>query len=315
MAKFILSAFADEYSADITEQIAVLCELGYTHIEPRFVNGKNIATLTEGEAGGLAAALDAAGISVYSIGSPIGKIGLDDDFSAHLQLAENCFRVANILGATRVRVFSFYLPDGVERDAAFPEVCEKMTALIDLAWKYGITLCHENEAKIFGESPADCRRLLDAMGGRLRAVFDMGNFVLDGYEPIAAYESLSPYVDYFHIKDALYERAIVPAGKGEAMIAEILSRHLARLTELEHTRATTPAVCTGNCASCDNHRSTDTVITLEPHLESFGGLNQLTDSTFKNPYVFESGKHAFLAGARSLATVLSEVLAKHPESE
>ena len=281
MAKFILSAFADEYSPDPQEQLSVLKKLGYTHLEPRFIGKKNISTLTEGEARELRSALDAAGIRVYSVGSPLGKISLSDDFGAHLALAENCFRVANILGATRIRVFSFYLKDGQTRDGAFPEVAERMTALLDLADAYGVTLCHENEARIFGESPEDCKRLLDAMGGRLRAVFDMGNFVLDSYEPMAAYALLSDYVDYFHIKDALYERAIVPAGLGEAKIAEILATHI--------------------------EKGKDTVITLEPHLESFGGLNRLTDSTFKNPYVFESVGAAFLAGAEHLAAVLASI--------
>ncbi len=281
MAKLMLSAFADEYSRDIKEQIEVLNSLGYSYLEPRFIADKNVAELTESEAFELRSSLDAAGIGVYSIGSPLGKINLDDDFSTHLALAENCFRVANILGATRIRMFSFYLPDGKTREECFDDVVCRINALLDLADKYGLTLCHENEARIFGESPADCKRLLDATGGRLRAVFDMGNFVLDKYDPVAAYALLSEYVDYFHIKDALYERAIVPAGLGEAMIGEILAAHL--------------------------EKGKDTVITLEPHLETFDGLNKLVGSAFKNPYVFESPKHAFLSGADHLKKVIESM--------
>ncbi|MBR3680553.1 MAG: sugar phosphate isomerase/epimerase [Clostridia bacterium] len=281
MAKLILSAFADEYSRDVDGQIDVLTSLGYSYLEPRFIGEKNIADLTESEATELRAKLDNAGIGVYSIGSPIGKINLSDDFDAHLALAENCFRVANILGATRVRMFSFYLPEGKTREECFDAVLERINALLDLADKYGLILCHENEARIFGESPEDCKKLLDATGKRLRAVFDMGNFVLDKYNPENAYALLSDHVDYFHIKDALYERAIVPAGLGEAKIAEILAAHL--------------------------KRGKDTVITLEPHLESFDGLNKLAGTSFKNPYVFESPKHAFLAGADYLAKLVSGI--------
>ncbi len=281
MAKLLLSAFADEYSRNIDEQIYVLNTLGYPYIEPRFVGDKNIADLTETEARELKARLDEAGIRVYSIGSPLGKINLDDDFGTHLVQAENCFRVANILGATRVRMFSFYLPEGKMREECFGAVVERINALLDLADGYGLTLCHENEARIFGESPEACKQLIDATGGRLRAVFDMGNFVLDKYDPEAAYSLLSDHVDYFHIKDALYERAIVPAGLGEAKIAEILAAHLK----------------TGR----------DTVITLEPHLECFDGLNKLVGASFKNPYVFEDAKHAFLAGAEQLGAVLKGI--------
>lgn len=281
MAKLILSAFADEYSRSPDEQISVLTSLGYTHIEPRFVGGKNVADLTETESRELRAKLDCAGIKVYSVGSPLGKINLADDFAPHLLQAENCFRVANILGATRVRMFSFYLPEGKTREECFDGVIARLTALLDLADKYGLTLCHENEARIFGESPDDCKRLLDALGGRLRAVFDMGNFVLDSYDPEKAYDLLSNYIDYFHIKDALYERAIVPAGLGEAKIAEILTAHL--------------------------KSGRDALITLEPHLECFDGLNKLTETAFKNPYLFENEKSAFLAGADHLSKIVKAI--------
>lgn len=281
MAKFILSAFADEYSRNIDEQLAVLKRLGYTHIEPRFIGERNVADLSESDARDLKARLDREGISVYSVGSPIGKVSLYHEFTSYLSYAEDVFRNASILGARCVRVFSFYMPEGVTREEAFPLVVSKMWALCDLADKYGLTLCHENEAKIYGESPECCLALLEALGGRLRAVFDMGNFVLDGYNPVEAYTLLSDYIEYFHIKDALYERAIVPAGLGEAKIAEILTARRAL--------------------------GTDTVITLEPHLQTFDGLGSLTDSTYKNPYVFESQKAAFLAGADALKGVLEEI--------
>ena len=281
MTKLILSAFADEYSRDVNEQIAVLNRLGYTHIEPRFVGDKNISELTEDEANELASTLASAGIKVYSIGSPIGKINLADDFDAHLDLAENCFEIANILGATRVRMFSFYLPEGKSREECFPAVLERINALLDLAEKYGLTLCHENEARIFGESPEDCKKLFDATGGRLRAVFDMGNFVLDKYDPEKAYDLLSDYIDYFHIKDSLAAGAIVPPGLGEARIPEILAEYLSE--------------------------GEDFVVTLEPHLETFSGLNALVGKSFDNPYKFESPESAFDEAAERIKRIISSL--------
>ena len=281
MAKLILSAFADEYSRDVNEQIDVLNSLGYSYLEPRFIADKNIANLTESEARDLRARLDAAGIRVYSVGSPLGKINIADDFSEHLTLAENCFRVANILGATRIRMFSFYLPEGKSRGECFDAVLERINAFLDLADKYGLTLCHENEARIYGESPEDCKRLIDATGGRLCAVFDMGNFVLDGYRPYPdAYEMLKEHVEYFHIKDALYKGAIVPPGLGEASIKEILAAH-------------------------SEKTSKNFFITLEPHLETFDGLNALVGKTFENPYKFASKEEAFLTAIKNLKELLN----------
>ena len=95
-----------------------------------------------------------------------------------------------------------------------------------LAREYGVTLCHENEAKIYGDVPSRCKELMEHFGGELKCVFDMGNFVLEGVDPYEAYKMLQDDIAYFHIKDALYAGAIVPAGRGEARIKDILDRDL-----------------------------------------------------------------------------------------
>ena len=49
MAKFVLSAFADEAGTTLDEQIAALKRNGISYIEPRNINGKPILTLTDDE--------------------------------------------------------------------------------------------------------------------------------------------------------------------------------------------------------------------------------------------------------------------------
>ena len=49
MAKFVLSAFADEAGSSIEEQIAALKANGIDFIEPRNIGGKGILTLTDEE--------------------------------------------------------------------------------------------------------------------------------------------------------------------------------------------------------------------------------------------------------------------------
>ncbi len=282
MGKIILSAFSDEYSRDIDRQIEALKTLGFTHMEPRFLGDKNVADLTEEEAVQLRRALDEAGILVSAIGSPIGKISIDDDFDAHLAMAERTFRTANILGAKNIRMFSFYFPEDKTREQVRDAVIERLEALLDLADKYGVTLCHENEARIYGESAEYCLDLLQHFGGRLRCVFDMGNFVLDGCEPYPhAYSLLSEYIEYFHIKDSFPEGAIVPPGLGKASIRELLAAHKAR--------------------------GGDFIITLEPHLQLFSGLNALTDSRFENPYKFETQEAAFTEAARLIKEIVNSL--------
>lgn len=268
MSRYILSAFADEYAASAKEQLQALCRFGIGHVELRGVDGKNISSLTQSEVTSLKQLLDEHGIKVSAIGSPIGKIALDGDLEAHLALARRTFEIARTLGARYVRMFSFYAPAGKCITACRAEVLEALERLLDLADEYGVELCHENEAAIYGDIPERCLELVGHFSGRLRCVFDMGNFVLEGVDPVAAYRLLQPHIAYFHIKDALGAGAVVPPGKGEACIAEILCAHSTFAKE-------------------------DFFVSLEPHLQTFSGLNALVGRAFENPYQYPDAKAAF----------------------
>ncbi len=280
MKKIIMSAFADEYSPELDIQLKMLNENGIGYIEPRFLLGKNVADLTESEAREVKSKLSASGICVSAIGSPLGKINLADNFDSHLEKTRRVLEVAKILNTDKVRMFSFYLREGKTRDECRGEVIDKLGRMIDLAESYGVKLCHENEAAIYGESPERCLDILDTFGGKLRAVFDMGNFVLDGYRPFPdAYNTVKSYIEYFHIKDSLFAGAIVPPGCGEASIKEILTVH----------------------SECSD---TPFIATLEPHLETFDGLNSLVGKKFDNPYKFENKETAFLTAINKLKEIL-----------
>ncbi len=279
MEKLILSAFSDEYADDLNEQCEALNGFGFEYIEMRGVNGKNVSALSKSEVRETKRVLNAHGIKVSSIGSPLGKIKLDGDISGHLETAKRVFETANELGAKNIRMFSFYLPDGKTREECKGQVFDELEKLVKLSEEYGVNLCHENEALIYGESPEKCLEILEYFDGRMKCVLDMGNFVLDGYNPMQAYKTLSPYIEYFHIKDALYAGAIVPAGKGEAQIKEILDDYKASATK-------------------------DTFITLEPHLQTFSGLNALVGKTFENPYKYADQKSAFTDAVAKLKELL-----------
>ena len=280
MAKLILSAFADEYATDFTSQLKALNNFGFGYIEVRGVDGKNVSTLNNEEVKLAKTKLNDYGIKVSSIGSPLGKIKLDDDLNAHYETAKRVFETANELGAKNIRMFSFYMPDGKTPDDCEAEVIDAVGNLVKIASEYGVTLCHENEAKIYGESPEKCKKLLDTFGGKLKCVFDMGNFVLDGFKPYPdAYNLLSNHVEYFHIKDSLYAGAIVPPGKGEAQIKQILDDY-----KLNGKK--------------------DTFITLEPHLQTFDGLNALVGKSFDNPYKYENAQVAFTDAVNKLKELI-----------
>ena len=144
MANWILSAFADEYSSNLADQIKALQDLEIGHIELRFLNGKNVADLTANEAAEVKKQLDAGGIRVSAVGSPLGKINLGDPFSVHLEKACRVFESANLFGTAYVRMFSFYLHPNKSRGDCRSEVIDKVGALLDLADRFGLKLCHEN---------------------------------------------------------------------------------------------------------------------------------------------------------------------------
>ena len=270
MSKVIFSAFSDEYDSCFEEQLLGVTSLGINHIEIRGVDGKNVSTLSDYELSEVKKKLDFYGVSVSAIGSPIGKVKLDSDLDAHLDMSRRVFDIANELGTSRVRMFSFYAPEGEGIIAHKSEVMHELSRLVEAAKKSGVTLCHENEALIYGDVPHRCREILDAFKGDIKCVYDMGNFALDGINPYPdAYRLLRDDIEYFHIKDALSAGAIVPPGKGEAHIADILKEH------------------------CE-YASEDFFISLEPHLQLFSGLNQLAGRKFDNPYKYNDMKEAFV---------------------
>ena len=275
----MISAFADEYSDNFLEQCKALNDFDIPFIEIRHADGKNISEMDKSDVLEMVKKLKDHNLGVSSIGSPIGKIKLDGDIQGHFDTAEKIFEYANMLGAKNIRAFSFYLPDNKTREECKTQVFDNLAKLLEIAQKYGVTLCHENEALIYGEGPNQCLELLDTFKGKLKCVFDMGNFVLDGYDPVKAYELLKDYVEYFHIKDSLSAGAIVPPGKGEAKIKEILKAY-------------------------DDSDKKPTFITLEPHLQTFAGLNALVGKSFDNPYKYPDQKTAFTDAVKNLKELL-----------
>ena len=280
MANIKLSAFSDEYTDRFEDQLAGMRRFGIDHIELRHADGKNVSVLTEREVSEIRKKTEYFGIGVSAIGSPLGKITLDGDMDAHMETARRVFETANALGTRFVRVFSFYAPAGKEISEMRGEVLDALERLVLLARSHGVTLCHENEAKIYGDTPARCRALLDHFGGELKCVFDMGNFVLENVDPYPeAYALLQGDIAYFHIKDALCAGAIVPPGRGEARIAEILAAH-------------------------KRYAKEDFFVSLEPHLQLFSGLNALVGRSFENPYRYADAQSAFADAVRKFKELI-----------
>ena len=147
MARFILSAFADEAQADLKGQIAALKRNNIGFIELRNIDGKCVIDYTDEEIEGFAEELHESGINVSSLGSPIGKYNITDDFAPHFEKFKKACKTCKILGTDKMRMFSFFIPDGKDAMDYKDEVLSRLNTMLDYAEKEGIFLCHENEAR------------------------------------------------------------------------------------------------------------------------------------------------------------------------
>lgn len=220
-----ITGFADEISDDVREQCEVLAHLGIHHLEFRAGWGTNVADLSDRQLTEAAAILADHEISVSSIGSPIGKVSVTDDFAAHLERFDRCLHVADLFGAPFVRVFSFF-PAPSSPEQARPEVLRRMSALVDRARGRDVVLLHENEKEIYGDIPARCADVLSHTDSpALQAAWDSANFVQCGVRPYdEGYGLLRPWIAYVHVKDArARDGSVTPAGEGDGDIRRILA--------------------------------------------------------------------------------------------
>jgi sugar phosphate isomerase/epimerase len=218
-----LTGFADEISPDLDEQVATLAAEEMRHIEFRSAWKTNILDLSDAQVEQAKATLDAAGIGVSSIGSPIGKIAITDDFAPHLERFDRALEVAKRLGAPYIRIFSFFIPEGDDPATHRDEVLDRLRQIVARAEGHDVTLLHENEKEIYGDIPERCLDIVASIDSpTLRVAWDPANFVQCGVRPhTEGYEALRPYIAYVHVKDAkLAGGQVVPAGEGDGEVRE-----------------------------------------------------------------------------------------------
>jgi len=220
-----LSGFADEISAQLEEQLRVLELEGIQHLELRGVWGKNVVELDDGELKRIRQSLGSGGFGVSAIGSPIGKIGIEDPFEPHLDVFRRVLDIAVALESPYIRLFSFYIPKGKQPESYRNQVLDRLSAMLEAADGSGVVLLHENESGIYGNTAERCCDLLDSLTNlNLRAIFDPANFVQQRQRPYSeCYPLLEEYIEYCHIKDALMtDGKVVPAGEGDGEVRELL---------------------------------------------------------------------------------------------
>jgi sugar phosphate isomerase/epimerase len=220
-----LSGFIDEISDDFSEQCKVAAGLGLRYVEVRSAWGTNILDLDDAQLTTVRETLAEHGLKVSSIGSPIGKISIGDDFPPHLKRMRRAVEVAELLEAPYIRLFSFFIPEGIDPDSRRDEVLSRMSTLAEAAADSDVILVHENEKEIYGDIPRRCLDIVTSVDSpTLQLAWDPANFVQVGVRPFTeGYSMLRPYVGYIQIKDALLaDGTVVVAGAGDGEVVETI---------------------------------------------------------------------------------------------
>jgi sugar phosphate isomerase/epimerase len=271
MAK--MSAFADEVVDDFRGQVEFLAKEKVGYIEPRFVDKKNLMDLNQKELAEVRKLIRDHGLKVSAIGSPIGKVKLDQPFKPHLDKFKHAVELAQYLETPFIRMFSYYAPEGKNIDDYRCQVMDRMVAKVEALAGTEVMMVHENEAHIYGHSAANCADLVKEIDSpKLRLAYDPANFVWG--EQITnnvevCWPLMKPYVVHIHIKDwklGAKDVASMP-GQGDGQVKELL----AELAAMKYQ-------------GC---------VTMEPHLQAGG---QFGGST--GPELFAKA----IAAVRSLAS-------------
>lgn len=220
-----LSGFVDEISTDFETQCSVAAGLGLKYVEVRSAWGVNILDLDEAQLATVQETLGRHGLKVSSIGSPIGKIRVDEPFPPHLERMRHAAEVAKTLGAPYIRLFSFFIPKGDDPKDHRDEVLFRMRAIAEVGEAAGVVLVHENEKEIYGDTPERCLDIIESVGSpHLRVAWDPANFVQVGVRPFTeGYAALRPHLEYMQVKDArAADGSVTVAGDGDGQLVETI---------------------------------------------------------------------------------------------
>ena len=221
-----LSAFADEISSNLNEQIAVLKRNGVDNIELRNVWDKNVLELTHAEVKQVKLQAQDAGIGFSAVGSPLGKFPLTGNFQEQSDATKKALEIAQIIEAPYIRMFSFHIPKGESPTQHRTQVMDWLGQMIEEAERTDIILAHENENGIYGDTGERCLDLYETLKSpNFTGIFDFANFVQAGEKPYTdCWPTLCEYITYFHIKDArLADGNVVPPGQGDGDMENILT--------------------------------------------------------------------------------------------
>ncbi|MBI2192421.1 MAG: sugar phosphate isomerase/epimerase [Planctomycetes bacterium] len=293
----ILTGFADEgpVSKRAEEQLTLLAALGLQYYSIRFVDVgqgvKNVMKLTSQEVERLNQLHREFGIRVSSLGSPIGKVKLEDvedgtsnrfvPFDRYLKEdVARAIEIAHALGTKLIRGFSFYPPKGSDPSRYRDRSVERIGAIAEACRREGVIFGLEVEANLVGHDGESMAVIYDRVASpNLFLIFDAANILVQKgsrAETVASYHRMKHGLGWMHIKDYRADASLewkgcvdeemlknfVPADQGDSGHSEILGDFRERIPGILQKMADfgVPGV----------------FLDLEPHLKGggqFGGFS------------------------------------------
>ncbi len=140
-----ISAFADEIDPDPMLQVKTLQSVGIRYVELRGAWGTNVLKLTDAQVAEIKRIFAGNGITVSCIGSPIGKVRLDEDWNRHFDDFRHAVDRAEGFGCGHVRIFSYYAPQGGRIEDNADEVIRRLRLQAEYVAARPVSLALENE--------------------------------------------------------------------------------------------------------------------------------------------------------------------------
>jgi len=282
MAYYKISGLVDEAAESGDIQLQVLKKLNMAYIEPRCLDGEDIAYLSDEKIVLFKKKIVASGIKVSAFGSPIGKINLADDFEEHFALFKRVVEITKFLGTKYIRMFSFYHNGDTWTEEDRQAVFTRLRRLIDYAKEQDVILLHENETAIYGDTADRCADLMNELGcDHFKFLFDTANFVQCKQDTKYAYNLLKDHIAYMHVKDAFLDTGrVVPAGYGDGNMEYVLEELF--------------------------KNGFDGYLSLEPHIETISSLADLELGNMVSDLP-ESREGVFTLTYRALCDLLDRI--------
>lgn len=270
MAKIILSAFSDEAGLSLKDQINALKINSIPYSEVRSIDGVNVADFTTQRAKEYIKEFEDNGLGVWAIGSPLGKEEITVDFNKYLDKVKHVCEIANVMKTDKIRAFSFFNAYN-EKSKVF----DYMNEMARVAKEYGVTMYHENEKDIYGDTLERVLEIMNTFKG-WKFVYDPANYIQVGEKADDTISACVSRTDYFHVKDVISKtEELVPAGYGDGKILDVVS-----MIEGEK------------------------VFTLEPHLRIFDSYKKIDNFELKTKFEFKSNIEAFNAAVKAFKELL-----------